>query len=157
MHNDQPFAAAVKRDFRHAVRLSLRIVSDLFHAAIELALARVRLSSRKSRKLLGSIPASAVSGPAPPKREDIDALVDRVSFAIPRMSSRVPWRADCLVQALAAQRWLGSRGVVSSIVVGVSKPMPEDFKAHAWLMAGDRIVTGDQADTYTTIFKQPSD
>lgn len=67
---------------------------------------------------------------------------DRVAFFIPRVARRVPWRADCLVQALAGQQWLFGEGITSEIVVGTAKQVGGAFEAHAWLSHGDRVVLG---------------
>jgi hypothetical protein len=146
-------SVAIRRDLRHAARLDLPTLLDLVHAIIELAIARIRLSTRKARELLTS-KGQVDFQPSHSSGEDPELLIDRVAFAIPRMGSRVPWRADCLVQALAARRWLGGHGVATSLVVGVRKPPPAGFAAHAWLMAGDRVVTGGEVDAYRVILKQ---
>ena len=39
-----------------------------------------------------------------PLTNEQERLVEQVAFAIPRVAKRVPWRADCLVQALAGER-----------------------------------------------------
>ena len=144
----------LKHNLKHAARLGMRDWADLGRATVELAVARVRLGTRDSRELLRGAQLPSGAMPSPVQNPGTDALVDRVAFAIPRVGRRVPWRADCLVQALAAQHWLGRRGVATSLVIGVRKPQPADFEAHAWLMAGDRIVTGGEVGGYHPIFKQ---
>jgi len=109
----------------------------------ELGLARLRLDSRSARAM--------IAAPADPDHHltpNQAALVERVAFAIPRVAVRLPWRADCLVQALAARRWLGRHGVATSLTLGVLRDKPADFEAHAWLTAGDHIVTGGDISGY---------
>jgi hypothetical protein len=65
-----------------------------------------------------------------------------VSFIIPRIARRVPWRADCLVQALAGQRWLTANGIASEIVVGTARSNDGHFEAHAWLRRGEQVILG---------------
>jgi hypothetical protein len=65
-----------------------------------------------------------------------------VRVAIARTSHRLPWRADCLVQALAARHWLRRLGVETSLCIGVPVRANDRFEAHAWLMHGDEMVTG---------------
>ena len=146
---------ALKRDAKHAAGLSPAGWADMVRAVAELAKARIRLGSEETRELLRRAegPGDRVPRPEPDLR--CDSLVDRVAYAIPRAGRRVPWRADCLVQALAAQHWLGRRGVATTLVIGVDKPSATDFEAHAWLMAADRVVTGGQVARYHPIFKQP--
>ena len=64
------------------------------------------------------------------------------------MGARVPWRSTCLVQALAARRWLARRGVASELVLGARKPGGAELDAHAWLKAGERIVVGGDGQGY---------
>ena len=77
-------------------------------------------------------------------------LVERVAYAVPIMGLRVPWRSDCVVQALAARRWLARGGVGSSLCIGVRKD-EQGFQAHAWLKVGDRVVTGGDISTYAEL------
>lgn len=127
---------------------------DMGRAVVELAIARFRLGTEETRELLRHAGALEARPSPPPQGQQSGALVDRVAFAIPRVGRRVPWRGDCLVQALAAQRWLRRRGVATRLVIGVDKPGPSDFEAHAWLMAGDRVVTGGEVARYHPIFEQ---
>jgi hypothetical protein len=78
------------------------------------------------------------------------SLVERVAYAVPIMGLRVPWRSDCVVQALAARRWLARRKIASSICIGVRKD-EQGFQAHAWLRVGDRIVTGGDISSYSEL------
>lgn len=121
-------------------------IGDLVRSGFELALARMRLGSRQARSLLATSP-SVTAKLNPPQAE----LVERVAFAIPRVAARLPWRADCLVQALAAQRWLTRHGVATTLTLGVPRDRPADFEAHAWLTAGDRIVTGGDISGYVPL------
>ncbi|MEO5578105.1 MAG: lasso peptide biosynthesis B2 protein [Sphingomicrobium sp.] len=121
-------------------------MTDLARAAFELGLARLRLGSQHARALIAAAPAVIVK---------LDArqagLVERVAFFIPRVAARLPWRTDCLVQALAAQRWLGRNAIATTLTLGVQRDKPSDFEAHAWLTAGDRIVTGGDISGYVPL------
>lgn len=131
-----------------AGKLKLR---DCASAVAELALARLRLGSIGTRAKI-SASAGRESPRAPDQREL--AIIDRVGFIIPRIAARLPWRADCLVQALAAQRWLARRGISSAIQIGVPRHQPAKFEAHAWLSAGGRIVTGGNIDDYERLTRR---
>lgn len=77
------------------------------------------------------------------------ALIERVAYIMPIMGLRVPWRSDCLVQAMAARRWLARGGVPSDLCLGVRQD--EGFEAHAWLRVGERIVTGGNVSAYAEL------
>lgn len=83
--------------------------------------------------------------------EVTDRACERVSFVIPRISQRVPWRADCLVQALAGQRWLQSEGIASEIVVGTARDSDGGFDAHAWLRRGERVILGGDISRFAPL------
>ena len=117
----------------------LLLVADLARAAVELAVARVRKADR-----------AAVTFDGEPRN-----MVERVAYAIPRVAARVPWRADCLVQAVAAKRWLSAHGIASTINYGVPRQKAERFEAHAWLTAGERLVTGGDISGFVPLERQP--
>ena len=119
-------------------------VGDVVRATVELGLARLRLA-----KLRPSV--ATASENVTPLGDRQSALVERVAFVIPRVAARLPWRADCLVQALAAERWLGRAGVPTDLNLGVPRQPAGTFEAHAWLSAGDRIVTGGDVSGYVPL------
>lgn len=127
-------------------RINFATAIDVGRATLELGLARLRLSSRPVHALVDAAPI------CPHKLTGRQiALVEVVTYAIPRVAARLPWRADCLVQALAAKRWLGRHGVATTLTLGVPPDKPADFEAHAWLSVGDRIVTGGDVSGYVPL------
>ena len=134
----------LRADLKRFALLDARAKLDLLRAAVELAISRVTLARVSASDLLGMRSASTAE-PARPE------LVERVAFAIPAVAQRVPWRADCLVQALAARRWLERAGVATSLTCGVRKGDMEAFAAHAWLTAGTMTVTGGDGSGYSEV------
>jgi len=61
--------------------------------------------------------------------------IERIGFVIPRVAARLPWRSDCLIQAVPAQRWLASCGVASAISIGVDRGL----MANSWLTPGSSM------------------
>jgi hypothetical protein len=119
-----------------------------------LAVARAMLEVARARLILRRLGAADISqlnlraarrargGPPDP------GLVRRVARIVPVAARRVPWRSDCLVQAIAAQNWLAAAGVAGQIVIGVDRA-GSDLESHAWLQVGETIVTGGAVDRYT--------
>ena len=128
-----------------AERLQVR-PGDVLRAVIELGLARLRLNKHQPMLELAA-------RQDPPLDGRKTALVDRVAYVIPRVAARLPWRADCLVQALAAERWLNRKQIATRLTLGVPRDKRPDFEAHAWLSAGDRIVTGGDVSGYVPLVK----
>lgn len=132
-----------------ALRSGPRVWPDLLIATVLLAQARRRLGRESTRALIELARRQGRSeSPAPP---GADALVDRVAFAIPRVAAHLPWRADCFIQALAAQSWLARAGVSSEIWIGVRKDRVPGFEAHAWLLQDGRTVTGGDVSGFVPL------
>ena len=121
-------------------------LKDMMTATIELGIARFGLAEGVAHAEVSNSSAST-----PTLDHGQSALVERVAFVIPRIAARLPWQADCLVQALAAKRWLGRCGIPTTLTLGVPKTPQIEFQAHAWLNAGDRIVTGGDVSGYVPL------
>lgn len=82
------------------------------------------------------------------------ATLARITYMMPRLSDRLPWRSDCVVQAIAAQNWLASYGAASEIQIGVENPKDGKFGAHAWLLHRESVITGGDIDRYHVILAE---
>ncbi|MEP0391129.1 MAG: lasso peptide biosynthesis B2 protein [Erythrobacter sp.] len=82
------------------------------------------------------------------------ATLARITYVIPRLSDRFPWRSDCVIQAIAAQNWLSSYGAASEIQIGVENPKDGEFGAHAWLVHRESVITGGDIDRYHVILAE---
>lgn len=133
---------------RTARRLGPRLWLDAARAALELARARRDLGRRSGAELLRQ--SRQPARPRPRTPAEAEALAARVAFVVPRVAARLPWRADCWVQALAARSWLARSGVSSEVIIGVRQDRG-GFEAHAWLRHGDRIVTGGEVGGYAPL------
>ena len=118
---------------------------DLGIAVAELGAARLRLATSERAALLQP------STPAAEGRAGADRDIERVRIAVARASPRLPWRSDCLVQAIAARHWLQRLGVATSLRIGVPAGKREEFEAHAWLTHGDKVITGGDISGYIPI------
>lgn len=104
------------------------------------------LSFRRLRPALGPIfetqdsgEASALSAPQRKKAADAGRFIRRIS-------RRMPFRADCVPQAMAGRWILARRGIATRIVIGTRRAsQSQELEFHAWLMAGELVVTGGHA------------
>lgn len=135
---------------------------DIVRATAELAHARILLARKTVRQLgipdLGpDVGQSQTASFAPDDRQL--QHINRVAKAIAIAAPRVPWRSDCLVQCLAGRRWLAAAGVPSRISIGMKRDeqagQPDTLLAHAWLSAGDMIVTGGDIADFVRFGDQP--
>lgn len=123
---------------------------DCARAVLELAWARYCLATRATSELIEtSRSASPVEPPLATQGQE--AIIARIALTVPNVARYMPFRSDCLVQALAARRWLARHGIASGLSIGVRKTEEEPFAAHAWLEAGGVIVTGGDISGYTPL------
>jgi Transglutaminase-like superfamily len=73
--------------------------------------------------------------------------VRRIRWAVVASARRVPWRAMCFQQGLAAQFMLRRRGVSSVLYYGVAPDKQNGLSAHVWVRAGDIEVIGGETAT----------
>jgi hypothetical protein len=70
-------------------------------------------------------------------------FVARLRWITSAVARRVPWRADCLPQAIAVMGILARRRIPATVYFGVRDPASAArFEAHAWVRAGSAGVTG---------------
>jgi hypothetical protein len=76
----------------------------------------------------------------------------RVAWAVRAAARRVPWRAVCFHQGIAAQQMLCRAGVPAELRYGVAKTANGGFKAHVWVTSyGKTVVGGESQDRFTVL------
>lgn len=107
------------------------------------------------RHLLGPIDAP------PDTPEQLDAARTRharnIGRRIDQVAGRVPFQAVCLPRAMAGRWILARRGIPSHVVLGSRRGDADeaDMMFHAWLVAGDTVVTGaGQLERYGAFAKK---
>lgn len=127
-----------------------------------LALARVQIAvlpfRRIARRMGAPLRSEDGAGDAPgvaamdPARR---AALRAVGRAVERAARHVPWRADCLPQAMAAQRMLRRRGIPATMHFGVrmgDEACDRRMTAHAWLTVDSAGVVGARGlDEFTVV------
>lgn len=121
---------------RRARRLASRDGVRAAEATAFLAVARLAVMALPFRLLAPRLGVAHAETPTVPSR---DAVPLRVSWAVGAAARRVPWRSECLEQAIAAKAMLRRRGIASTLYLGMSR---SPVAAHAWLRVGDVNVTG---------------
>lgn len=117
------------------------VAARLLHAALGAPDLRARLADNADRR-----------------RERLtDARRDDIRRAIAGVSRRLPWRSDCMIQALAARLWLDSLGAPSALRLGARRGEGGEMEAHAWLLSDGVPVTGGALDGPFAAFAPPAD
>lgn len=133
------------RDARWAVPMTLEALVRLIRAR--------RAFGRLQAREIPDRNATAAQSESPGMADEV--LADRVGFVIARLAKRLPWRSDCLIQAIAAQDWLARHHMASEIRIGVERPESGPFAAHAWLVRHERIITGGDIGRYSLLLGNP--
>ena len=144
------------RKIRRAAQLTLSDLSYLMKASGELLAARIRLSTVADKRILRELQDQSSVLPNQKGIRSAALDVERVSWAIAIAARHVPWRSDCLLQVMAADRWLRQHGLCADFYLGVAKDARGGLMAHAWLRYGDLTVTGGRYDRFSTLIEPPA-
>jgi len=141
---------------RRVARLTLSDWRYLATASAELLAARIRFSTLSPETILRELKDQ--SSRLPHERTNRRAAIDveRVSWAITLAARYVPWRSDCLIQVMAADRWLRKHNLCADFHLGVAKDERGGLRAHAWLRYGDFTVTGGRYDEFAPLIGPPA-
>lgn len=124
---------------------TLADVTALPSALVAIARSRLALRTLEVADIAERNRHAAASHASPDRAR---LLAGRAAKIIPWLAARVPWRSDCLVQALAAQDWLAASGVPSRIEIGIDRK-GDGIEPHAWLSTGDIIVVGGRIERFS--------
>ena len=133
-------------------RLDRRAWAYLARASQLLLSARLRHARGAMREILDDLQ----SPPAPaPQRHGFDPLL--AGWAIRTAARYAPWRSDCLIQAIAAARWLRRMGFAPEFHLGVARSDAGAIRGHAWLtLDGGTIVGAEDDDSSFAQLRPPA-
>lgn len=118
----------------------------VIEAIASLASARLMLAahpfSRTARELGPFSPVGGATSGGQDFSSREARIVQDVRWAIHCVAPRMPFRAVCLQQAVAARAMLRRRGVTSVLHLGAGRDESGELAAHAWLDAAGTRVTG---------------
>lgn len=124
----------------------------MLRAAVGLFRARIAYGRTPVHTLIGDLQARGATRPAAATPDDrVAARIERLRWALAALGRRMPFRADCVVQVLAAERIVLGWGLAPQFFLGVERPGDNGFAAHVWLKVGDQVVTGGAVDGYTVM------
>jgi hypothetical protein len=103
-------------------------------------------------RYIGSFAARPVRGSKPPAQVQV-TILDRIRWAVPRAARRVPWRAMCFEQGLAAQIMLRKRGIPSVLYFGATQE-DGNLSAHVWVRVDDVDVVGGESASQHALLAQ---
>jgi hypothetical protein len=119
-------------------------------AMLALASALVRFAPFRRIAALASRPTTRTPS------EESERTVARTAWAIRAAARRVPFRAMCIEQGLAAQLMLRRRGAASTLHYGVSRDPARGVAAHVWVtLAGRPVVGCEEATAFREVARFP--
>jgi hypothetical protein len=99
-------------------------------------------------ELLGSVSGRDALSPGGDTASGLELKPGLAAWAIGVAATAVPWRADCLVQAIAAVRWLSAGGLSPRLHLGATFASASHLKAHAWVSLDGVPVAGGTGEGY---------
>jgi Transglutaminase-like superfamily len=136
---------------RRVARLSLQDWRYLAIAVKEMLIARIRHATLPIGGILQELQCPVKVDELPLRKAEVD--VARLSWAIGAAAARVPWRADCLVQVMAAHRWLRRHRLRSDFFLGVARNFTGALEAHVWLRFDNLEVTGGSGEAFFALIE----
>lgn len=103
-----------------------------------LILSRLAFALLPTRRILDRLQRGVAE-----KRRPLDPVDPRlVAWAVDAIAREVPWRSDCLIQAMAAALWLHRCGRQPRLHLGVRPSGQGSLEAHAWLSLDGKTIIG---------------
>ena len=96
-----------------------------------------------------------ISTPKTSRSPDHRLNLETLSWAVEAAARCVPWRADCLIQAIATARWLNKHGYPAVFYLGVQENADGRIAGHAWVSVNGGVVTGRPVEGYATLLGPP--
>jgi hypothetical protein len=135
-------------------RLPLHDRLLLLEATIWIAIAGLAIAVLPFRQL-GFLAARPIRQPEPTNQARA-IMVRRIRWAIGTAAPRVPWRAFCFQQGVAAQLMLRRRGIPSVLYYGAEPNEHSGLSAHVWVRDGDvDVIGGDIAYRFAVLATFP--
>ncbi len=101
-----------------------------------LALASVLIAILSFRRIAALSASQASAAPA------TQLQARAIARAVAAWGRRVPWRAVCFQQGLAAQLMLRRRGLAAALHYGAARDDKGHLVAHVWVRSGETDVIG---------------
>ena len=76
------------------------------------------------------------------RSQEMDELVCQIKSTICILVKNAPWKVKCYSQAIVAKQLFHKKGLNTTLKLGLAKDDNKQLIAHAWLLLGDRCMTG---------------
>ena len=153
--NSVPFR--VRRKVVRASQIKAADWLSLGVASLALLRARIVLARVPIRELIEAL-QNGQSDPTDMKLSTVDKeRLRQLCWALATAAGNLPWRTDCLVQVIAADRILRRLGWQPEFYLGVRKDDSGSFFAHAWLKYRGVEVVGGSSHEFAALLDPDRD
>lgn len=80
-----------------------------------------------------------------------EKIFSLIASSTKRVAKRLPWKSQCLDQAMAVQCMLRRRGLQNTLYFGMTKNQNGKWLAHAWVRSGCTWVIGYHENVSYTV------
>ncbi len=123
-----------------------------FEALLFIAIARIAIRFFSFKKLLNYLGTPQTELPVEMLTEADKLYLQKIGKAIRRASRVAFWKTLCYEQAITGKLMLRRRKIGTTIYIGMMKSEEKGLEGHAWIRAGNYIVTGNIAlEQYTIV------
>lgn len=142
--------------FRKVLSLSLSDWFNLIIAAEALFEARIIFARQPAKTILAHLkrPASNLLLETDARDQAIDDSLAQLAWAISVAARVLPWRTDCLIRCIAADKILRHRRLEPHFYLGVANNADEGFGAHAWIKCRGISVAGGEGKEFEVLIGQ---
>lgn len=131
----------LRNDLETARRTTREEWRLLVEAGGLLVLARLAVWFVPFRRLAARLGKAMAESPEAVTEEQRAAAAP-IGWAVRTLGRRLPWMGQCLVQSVAVTWMLQRRRIPSTLYFGLARDTDGGLKAHAWVRAGAKVLTG---------------
>ena len=128
----------------------------IFHSFLALLYGYVIFSRRSAAQIFDKLQQEGSPHAAHSLTPEAKKYIWNISWMLPTISQRLPWRSDCTIQSIAAHTLLARRNINSDFYVGVRKDEQNGLLAHSWLTCQGVYVTGYSEQKFSPILQPPA-
>ncbi|MEY8120410.1 lasso peptide biosynthesis B2 protein [Falsihalocynthiibacter sp. BN13B15] len=139
--------------FRKVLTLSLSEWAELIISAEALFEARIIFANQPAKTLLARLkkPVSGFPEESGARDQAVDDQLVRLEWALSVAARILPWRTDCLIRCIAADKILRRRNLEPHFYLGVTQQTDTGFGAHAWIRCRGISVAGGEGKEFEVL------
>lgn len=139
--------------FRKVLALNFSEWTELIISTEALFEARIIFAIQPAKTLLARLkkPVSGLADETGGRDRDVDDQLVRLQWALSVAARVLPWRTDCLIRCIAADKILRRRNLEPQFYLGVTQQGDTGFGAHAWIRCRGISVAGGEGKEFEVL------